>query len=112
MRIQDLRPMDGKAIVEITKAGRDDEVLASGLIVYHSTEGKDWSPNLDWEIGKVVALGTGDWVPVGIGDSVFIQAPSGGVAGADIGGIFGEKKGRIVVIDAAEIVCKVEDFEE
>ncbi len=101
--------MPGKAIIEITKAGSDDEVRDSGLIVFHGTDGKSWQPNLDWELGTVVALGTGDWVPVGIGDQVIIRAPSGGAAGTDIGYVLEAKRGQFVAVDEAEIVCKFEE---
>lgn len=104
-----MRPATGKAIVTVEKAGTDDESLPSGLIVVHGDNTQSYQRHFDWELGTVEALGEGDWEPVTVGDRVFIQNPGGGAAGADIGGVVGESRGRVVVIDRDEIVAKLED---
>lgn len=109
MQVEDLSPVSDKAIIRITKRGRDEETTDSGIVVFHSESNHSYDPSLDWEQGRVLALGPGDWGPVRLGDLVIIQAPSGGVAGSDIGVKFGMPQGRLVVITMDEVVCKVEE---
>ena len=108
MRIEDMSPLPGRALVEITKTGRDAELRDDGLLVVHGKGNDEWQPSLDWEVGKVLALGEGDFEPVQVGDSVLVRAPSGGEAGVDVGPTFGRARGELIMVEAEEMLCKVE----
>lgn len=109
MRIEEIRPARDRALIEVTQKGTDEKELASGLVVVHGTSAKEWQPKLDWEIGTVLALGEGDeWEPVEEGDQVMVRAPSGGVAGSDIGPVVGGlRNGKLIIVKVEEIVCKI-----
>jgi hypothetical protein len=108
--VEQLNPTRGKAVVEITRRGRDEEIRSSGLIVHHTKENKGYSVDLDWERGTIVALGPNtDWTPLTIGSEVIVQAPSGGMAGADVSATVGRRRGEVVIVDVEEIVCNLEE---
>ncbi len=112
LALYQVRPLEDRALVEVTVKGTDDLTLQSGLVVVRSTDNKHWMPEFDWEIATVIELGeSDDWEPVEVGDQVMVRAPSGGRAGTDIGHmVTGYKKnGALIIVKREEIVCKMVD---
>lgn len=102
--LESLQATKDRAIVEIESSSMGLIETSGGLFLSRS----QYRPNEDFEIGKVVSLGAGDFDPVAVGDYVMIRAISGGKAGADISREVGMLKGSVISIHRDEIVAKVE----
>lgn len=111
MRVEQLTPTPGKAILELVER---DRITEGGLVIVQNVNrGTDYQPNRDFEEGVVLALGEGDWEPVSVGDIVLVRAGGvhrhgGGKAGSDISRVVGRNYGEVICVKLEEVVCKME----
>lgn len=108
VELESLRAAKDRAIIELEPKLETYQTKGGLFVTTMNNAGTRYHEELDWEIGRVLSLGEGDFKPVEVGDRVMVRARSGGVAGADISKDVGQARGSIVVVEREEIVAKVE----